>query len=145
MADDALLPGAAPRFQIVMPLYVDRLEPLVIDTLRAPFELGVALPDVSAGTVNEMLVSDQLVTVTPVTVEPAAFVSVTEPVPWVAPKPLPVTVTVRPVPVGRTYGWSTASSCGSVTPRSQRAGFDAVVPGASTVAAAWVGAVSVTV
>ena len=55
-----------------------------------------------------MLVSDQLVTVTPATVAPAAFVSVTEPVPWVAPKPLPVTVTVRSAASdeGRTYGLS---------------------------------------
>src|SRR6478735_11548483 len=47
-AVEALLPGAAPRFQMVMPLYVDRLEPLVIDTLRAP--RAVVDVDVKAGT-----------------------------------------------------------------------------------------------
>ena len=73
---EALLPGAEPRFQMVMPLYVERFDPLVIDTLRAP-----PVDDDAAGTVKAILVSDQLLTVTPATVAPAAFLSVTEPVP----------------------------------------------------------------
>ena len=71
-----VLLGAEPRFQMVMPLYVERFDPLVIDTLRAP-----PVDDDAAGTVKAILVSDQLLTVTPATVAPAAFLSVTEPVP----------------------------------------------------------------
>ncbi len=45
----------------------------------------------------------------------------------------------------RTYGRSTASSCGLAAPRSHWVGLAAVVSGASAVAATWVGASSVTV
>ena len=67
--------------------------------------------------------------------------------PLAAPKPNPVTVTVRVSPVVflRTYGRSTASSWGLPAPRSHWVGLATVVSGARAVAATWVGASSVTV
>src|SRR6476469_3707558 len=112
-------------------------------TLESPFVAVtaiVAAPEARlCGTVNTIRVSDHEVAET--------VCPPTRSVPGAAPNPLPLIVTTRlsPAVFFRTYGRSTASSCGWLLARSHTVGLATVVSGANAVAATCVGASSVTV